>query len=149
MAKNRTNKSTFTSIYGNGFVTPAQYLTEAICFLVARQKSIDLPDKFWEDKDWAKFFRRQVTMANKLLKDYDIQAILKALKDWRIKNKIRSLGARFMLDPVIKEYQKEIDHQKAQPLQKTPKGRTDIKPQKRIGSKSIISRLKDLDSERS
>ena len=62
---------------------------------------------------------------------------------------MRSLGARFMLDPVIKEYQKEIDHQKAQPLQKTPKGRTDIKPQKRIGSKSIISRLKDLDSERS
>lgn len=149
MAKNRTNKSTFSSIYGNGFVTPAQYLTEALCFLVARQKSINLPDRFWENEEWAKFFRHQVTMANKLLKEYDIQAILKALKDWRIKNKIRSLGARFMLDPIIKEYQKEIDHQKARPLQKTPKGRIDIKPQKKAGRKSIVSRLKDLDRDSS
>lgn len=149
MAKNRTNKSTFKSIYGNGFVTPAQYLTEALCFLVARQKGIDLPDQFWNDQDWRKFFRHQVTMANKLLKDYDIQAILKALKDRRVKNKIKSLGARFMLDPIIREYQKEIDHQKSKPIQETPKKPTNIKPKKKTGSKSIISRLKDLDSEHS
>ena len=149
MAKNRTNKSTFKSIYGNGFVTPAQYLTEALCFLVARQKGIDLTDQFWNDQDWRKFFRHQVTMAYKLLKDYDIQAILKALKDRRVKNKIKSLGARFMLDPIIREYQKEIDHQKSKPIQETPKKPPNIKPKKKTGSKSIISRLKDLDSEHS
>ena len=149
MAKNRTQKSSFQSIYGNGFITPAQYLTEALCFLVARQRSLNLPDRFWEDKEWAKFFRHQVTLANRLLKEYDIQAVLKALKDKRIKNKIRSLGARFMLDPVIKEYQREIDHQKSRPIQQTPKNPTDVKPKKRTGNKSIISKLKDIDSEHS
>jgi len=149
MAKNRTNKSTFKSIYGNGFVTPAQYLTEALCFLVARQRGINLPDRFWESKEWAKFFRHQVTLANRLLKKYDIDAILKALKDRRIKNKIRSLGANFMLVPVVEEYQKEINHQKSRPIKQTPKHETTTRPSKKVGKKSIVSKLKDLDSEHS
>jgi len=149
MAKNRTNKSTFKSIYGNGFVTPAQYLTEALCFLVARQRGINLPDRFWESEEWAKFFRHQVTLANRLLKKYDIDAILKALKDRRIKNKIRSLGANFMLVPVVEEYQKEINYQKSKPIKETPKHKTTIRPSKKVGKKSIVSKLKDLDSEHS
>ena len=51
MGKKRTNKSTFKSIYSDSFVTPAQYLTEALCFLVARQSGKDLADKFWEEDE--------------------------------------------------------------------------------------------------
>jgi len=147
MAKNRTTKSTFQSIYGDGFVTPAQYLTEALCFLVARQRGLNLGDRFWQDKEWAKFFRRQVTLANELLETYDIQAILKALKDYRIKNKIKSLGAKFMIVPVIEEYQKEINFQKNKPIKETPKQDTSKKPPKRTGKRSTLSKLKDIDSE--
>ena len=147
MAKNRTTKSTFRSLYGDGFVTPAQYLTEALCFLVARQKGLNLSDRFWQDKEWSKFFRRQVTVANELLETYDIQAILKALKDRRIKNKIRSLGAKFMLVPVIEEYQKEINFQKNKPVIETPKQNTHNKPAKRAGKQSMLSKLKDIDNE--
>tara|TARA_R100000005_G_C4991753_1_gene199057 strand:- start:635 stop:1072 length:438 start_codon:yes stop_codon:yes gene_type:complete len=145
MGKKRTSKSTFKSIYSDGFVTPAQYLTEALCFLVARQQGKDLADKFWEDKEWAKFFRRQVTLANKLLAEYDIKAILSALKDKRIKYKIRSLGARFMLEPVVKEYQKKLNLEKNREIQITPKSDTTKKPRKPTGKKSIISILEDLE----
>lgn len=149
MARHRTNKSTFKSIYGNGFVTPAQYLTEALCFLVARQKGVNLSDRFWQEEEWAKFFRRQVALANELLEEYDIQAILKALKDRRIKNKIQSFGAKYILVPVIKEYQKTISFQKTRPITETPKQHTDSKPAKRIGKQSALSKLKDIDSEHS
>jgi len=145
MGKKRTSRSTFKSIYSDGFVTPAQYLTEALCFLVARQQGKDLADKFWEDKEWAKFFRRQVTLANKLLAEYDIKAILSALKDKRIKYKIRSLGARFMLEPVVKEYQKKLNLEKNREIQITPKSDTTKKPRKPTGKKSIISILEDLE----
>ena len=143
----RTNKSTFKSIYSDGFVTPAQYLTEALCFLIARRQGKDLVDKFWEDEEWAKFFRRQVALANELLKEYDIKAILSALKDRRIKNKIRSLGAKFMLSPVIKEYQKQLNYQNSQDLAVTPKAETTEKPRRPSGKRSILSKLKDLDNE--
>ena len=147
MGTNRTSKSTFKSIYSDGFVTPAQYLTEALCFLIARGQGKDLADKFWEDEEWAKFFRKQVGLANELLKDYDIKAILSALKDRRIKNKIRSLGAKFMIVPVIKEYQKQLNHQNSRDLEVTPKSETTEKPRKPSGSKSILSILKDVDNE--
>jgi len=144
MGKKRTNKSTFKSIYSDSFVTPAQYLTEALCFLVARQAGRDLADKFWEEKEWAKFFRRQVALANELLKDYDIKAILSALKDRRVKNKIRSLGAKFMLVPIIKEYQKKINYQDTK-IEVTPKADTTKRPRKPVGKRSILSKLEDLD----
>lgn len=144
-SKKRTNKSTFRSIYGEGFVAPAQYLTEALCFLVARQRKIDLPDKFWENDDWAKFFRHQIVLANKLLKEYDINAILSALKDWRIKNKIRSFGGKHILVPVIKEYQRKIDLEQAQEETTTPKLKTNETPRRPKGKKSIISILEDFE----
>ena len=147
MGAKRTNKSTFKSIYSDGFVTPAQYLTEALCFLIARQQGQNLSDKFWEDEEWAKFFRRQITLANELLKDYDIKAILSALKDRRIKNKIRSLGAKFMIVPVIKKYQKQLNYQNSKDLEVTPKAETTEKPRRPSGNKSILSILKDVDNE--
>tara|TARA_R110000824_G_scaffold9415_4_gene42135 strand:+ start:27629 stop:28072 length:444 start_codon:yes stop_codon:yes gene_type:complete len=147
MGKKRTGKSTFKSIYSDGFVTPAQYLTEALCFLIARKRGQNLSDKFWEDAEWAKFFRHQVSLANELLQEYDIKAILSALKDRRIKNKIRSLGAKFMIVPVIKEYQKKLNYQNNRDLEVTPKAETTEKPRKPIGNKSILSRLRDIDNE--
>ena len=147
MGKKRTSQSTFKSIYSDGFVTPAQYLTEALCFLIARQQGRDLSDKFWEDEEWANFFRRQVVLANELLKDYDIKAILSTLKDRRIKNKIRSLGAKFIIIPVIKEYQKKLDYQNSKVLDVTPKADTTEKPRKPSGDRSILSILRDVDNE--
>ena len=112
--------------------------------MVARQKGKDLSDRFWEEKEWTKFFRRQVALANELLKDYDIKAILAALKDRRVKNKIRSLGAKFMLVPIIEECQKKMNYQDTR-IEVTPKADTTKKPRKPVGKRSILSKLEDLD----
>ena len=65
---------------------------------------------------------------------------------------IEAIDSGFIANEITRsayEYQKEIEHQKSKPIQETPKKPTNIKPKKKTGSKSIISRLKDLDSEHS
>jgi hypothetical protein len=46
----------------------------------------DLPDHFWELPEWNKLFRRHIVEANKLLKNYEINVILAALKDKMVWN---------------------------------------------------------------
>lgn len=81
MGKNYTEKSGFPSQYGGGYISPAQYLTEKLCVKIARLQKKDLPDHFWELPEWNKLFRRHVGEANKLLKQYNMNVILAALKD--------------------------------------------------------------------
>ena len=58
MAKNSSNKSRYPSRYSpGGWVSAPQYVTELICESKARQDKKDLPRKFWEDKDWEKYFK--------------------------------------------------------------------------------------------
>ena len=86
MAKEYTEKSGFPSQYGAGFISPAQYLTEKLCVRIARLQKKDLPDHFWELPEWNKLFRRHIVEANKLLKNYEINVILAALKDKMVWN---------------------------------------------------------------
>ena len=81
-------------------ISAAQYLTEFICERIAEFEGKNLYTKFWNSKEWQKTYRAQITHANKLLKEFDIRQIIKALKCPRGK-KIRSLGAKGMIKPLI------------------------------------------------
>lgn len=105
MPENRTSKSTFNSSKGGGFISPAQFITEQLCIMIARQKQSELPDQFWQLPEWNKIFRRHIADANKLLKKYDVEAILLALRDKRL---FRMESFHF---PPFKKYLEE--HQKA------------------------------------
>lgn len=108
MAKNRTEKCTYLSRYGGEWVSPAQYITEFVC---ERKAQNDLPLKFWQLPEWNKYFRNQITAANQLLKDFEVKAILQALRDKRAK-RIFSLRAPWLRE-IVEEKQQQLTLAKA------------------------------------
>jgi len=142
MAAKRTNKCCFESRHGGGWITPAAYLVELICEKSAKKDKKALPNKFWSLLEWKKSFRLQILHANKLLKKYDITPIVKSLNKREARN-VYSLGANFILEPLIQIEQKKYD-ETIKSLAKTwtkkpvPK---DTKPRKKFQKRSIKDEL--------
>lgn len=67
-------------------ITPAQLITELICEKKAVIEGVELPDRFWDNKKWANYFKYQSKYANLLVKEYKITSLLKALRDKQTKN---------------------------------------------------------------
>jgi hypothetical protein len=135
----------YISKYSNGkVVSPAQYITEIICEHKAKIEKKDLHYKFWTTKYWAKFYRDQISSANKLLKDYSPEDIIDALNASQAQ-KIYSLRAPF-LKPII-EKAKETNQSKNKQLSKTfdRTEKTDFR--KHIAKQNIISKLEDLEND--
>ena len=127
------------------YITAAQYITEFICENKARKDGKDLPLHFWQIPVWAKFFKMQILSANGLLKIYEPEAIVKALKTQQGRN-IFSLRAPW-LDQIVKEQQALLDTQKLKLADAKPVERasTTSMPRQDKPKANIISRLKDLD----
>lgn len=134
----------YISKYSNGkYVTAAQYITELICENKAKQEKKDLYFKFWTSKEWSLYYRNQIATANKLVKEYNPQAIIRALKTTQA-TKIYSLRAPHLM-PII-EQQEDLLDKENQSLTKE----YDRKNNKKFSieqktNKSIISKLKELE----
>ena len=146
MGKTRTDSSRFPSNYGGGWVTPAQYITECLCVLIAKAEKKQLYEQFWNHEPWKAIFRRQAPLANKLLKLHPPEVILAALRDRRCW-KIRSFGANWLLKPLLAEKQREVDGQAQQQSKvELKKTSTTQKPRRMSsGKKSLFSQLKEVD----
>jgi hypothetical protein len=137
-----TNKK-YLSKYSNGkSVSAAQYITEIICEHKAIKDKKDLHYRFWTTPYWSKFYKDQISSAIKLLKCYDVEDVIGALKDSR-GQKIYSLRAPF-LKPIIEEIS-EQNKRKNQILSKEFDRTEKIEFRKHIPSSNIISKLKDLE----
>jgi hypothetical protein len=134
----------FISKYSNNKeVTPSQFITEMICEKKAQYNNEDLHYRFWTTKKWSVFFRNQIATANKLVKDFDPIAIVKALKNPKAKF-LYSLRAP-SLKAIIQQEQ-EILNSKNKELSK-PLERKEIVEHKRPNNtKNILSKLKELDN---
>ena len=145
MAKD-TTKGKFKSRYApDKWITPAQYITEFICENKARKDGKDLPIKFWDIPVWNKFFRMQIIVANGLLKLYEAEAIVRALKTQQGRG-IFSLRAPH-LDQLIKDQQSIIEIAKLKLEEAVPLERVSTTSQPRPAQvkNNIISKLKELD----
>lgn len=144
MGKKRTEKSKYPSRYSpNGWVHAAQYVTELICEKKAKTENKELPLKFWELDEWLKFYKYQITLANKLIKQYGEHVIISALNDKRMW-KTYSLRSPFLKN-VIEEYKdkKEIAEKIAKSVEYNFSEKKTFESSNR--KKSIISKLKDLE----
>jgi len=142
MATKRTDKCCFESRHGGGWITPAAYLVELVCEKVAKKDKKALPNKFWNLPEWKKTFKLQILHANRLLKKYDIAPIVKSLNKRETRN-VYSLGANFILEPLIKIEQKKYD-ETLKSLSKTWNKKPvskDTKPRKRFAKHSIKDEL--------
>lgn len=127
--------------------TSAQYIAEIICQRCAtHEKAGTLPYKFWNLPKWKKIYIRQVSLANKLIKEYGEEPVIKFVTSSSGKNTI-SLGAR--------NVKKEIEKIKFI-LDNAPKHVTieaievekkEFKSRKTFGNKTLINKLKEIDNE--
>ena len=137
---------TFISKYSNDKeVSASQFITELICENKARADKKDLHFRFWNNKEWAYFFKNQIASANKLIKTHEPIDIIKALKTTSGK-RIYSLRATYLI-PMIQE-------QKALRLsaEETSKGlnierKSDPVIKQHSVKKNILTKLGDLDNE--
>ena len=108
MAKTRTEKSKYPSRYSpQGFVHAGQYVTELICEKKAKVEGKDLPIKFWELPEWLKYYKYQIMLANKLIKEFGEHSVIAALHDKRMW-KTYSLRSPFLKD-IIVEYRDKAE----------------------------------------
>ena len=134
----------YISKYSNGKeVTPAQYITEILCENKAKKEKRDLSFRFWVNKEWSAFFRNQIATANKLIKIYPPQCIIRALKN-PAAEKIYSLRAPHLV-PIIQS-ECDIFEKENRELTKT----YNRNENKSFGisektTKSIISKLEELE----
>tara|TARA_R110002020_G_scaffold229354_1_gene440094 strand:- start:412 stop:879 length:468 start_codon:yes stop_codon:yes gene_type:complete len=147
MARQKSEKSQFRSIYSGGYVTDAQYITEALFYLISKAKKIDLPENFWNDEEWTKEFKWQITLVNRLLKIYSPHAILKTLRDKRCWG-VYSFGAFVKFGKyktVLDHYQKQSEYDRQREVEITPSGSTIEKPRRPVGKRNILTLLKEVD----
>jgi hypothetical protein len=151
VAKKRTDKSRYPSKYApKGWVTPAQYIIEMICEKKALSEGRALSLQFWNNEEWAKFFKEQTRQANGLLKHYSDKAIIRALQDRRTKTTY-SLRAPWLL-PIIQEYQKVVEAEdkriaEAKPTEVMSPSTNNTNIRVAPVKKTALSKLRDLDGQ--
>ena len=135
----------YLSKYSNGkSVSPAQYITELICEKMAKKENKDLHYKFWSSPQWQKYYRNQIGSANKLLKKYGDQAIVRALSNPK-SAKIYSLRAPH-LPAIIEQEQIKLSNEN-QDLSLNLQRSDNVKFGGQKVKPNIISKLKGLDNE--
>jgi len=147
MAKSWSQASKYESKYGGGYVTPAQYLIECLCVLIARQNKIQLAHKFWDDPYWANIFKVQARPIKELLAVYPHPVILETLRDSRCW-KLRSFGAKWLLLPILKQKLKIFNAQHYTEHTTLTTHRVDQPPRKPPGKHSLLKKLKDIDGRK-
>lgn len=140
MAQRLTVNSKYESRYGGGWVTAAQFLAEVMCERTAKKDKLEITPKFWNTVRWAGVFLKQLAHANKLLSIYDPSVVSAALRTREGKN-IYSLGAPWLINilKIEKNNVKKIE------LANTKEAKDLSIRLPFNGSKSLISKIKDLD----
>lgn len=134
----------FPSRYSNGKqVSAAQYITELICENKAKINKEDLHYKFWTTPKWAKYYRDQISSANKLIKKYNPIAIVKALKDSQAE-RIYSLRAPHLI-AIIEKYQQQIESTNTSFTLEIDRQVKKTYKKDKI-QKNIISKIKEIDN---
>ena len=143
MAKNRSEKSRYPSRYSpGGWGSASQYITELVCEKKAQREKKELPIKFWENKEWSKYYKYQITLANKLIKKYGEEPIVAALRDKRCWSTY-SLRSPF-LEKIIQEKAEQVVERPAS-AEYNINDSEEVKHKTNNNKKSIISKLRDLD----
>ena len=131
--RKRTEKSRYKHESTGDHCTCAAYVAEIMCKRNAESKNEgSLPYKFWSKKPWNWTFKRQLFAANKLLKKYSEEALVKAVGSSEFRG-IFSLN-HWKAVGIIKKYQLLLDEQNAKRRKKS------------YGSKNILDKLRKIEN---
>jgi hypothetical protein len=112
--RKRTEKSKYKHDSTGDYCTCAAYVAEVMCRKNAENRNEGaLPYKFWSKKPWDWTFKRQLIIANKLVKDFSELAVAKAVNSPEF-NRIFSLNHPKAKD-IIKKYHIIVLQDEAKP----------------------------------
>ena len=146
MSKQRTDISKYRSPSTGDYCTAAQYIAEIICQRVADKDKIGtLAYKFWNQPKWKKTYIRQVSLANKLIKEYgnDFVRFIKSKSG----SKIISLGTKDIRKK-FEMFRSNLTEEK--PIEvKEPQEKAVFTSRRSFGSKTMFSKIKEIDNDKS
>ncbi len=128
------------SKYGNHSATPHQYLAELMCEKIAAKQKKALPWRFWQDDAWKTTFAFQAVAAAKLLKQYDLETISRAVSHPRA-YWLYSFGATKAWKPILDEVKAQINRDTSNVIE-VNEDSINSQPRQPIGRRNL---LKDLD----
>lgn len=147
MASRKSENSKYQSLYGGGFVTSAQILSEIMCARMAKSNRSFLPFNFWNIPEWSTTFLWQLRLANKILKEFHESVVSRVL---RSKQGIHflSLTNKQML-PMLKIEQKKYDAEikRLEELQPTEVQTSLVIRPTFVVKKSVLDILRELENE--
>ena len=143
--RKRTEKSKYKHESTGDHCTCAAYVAEIMCRKNAEKKNQgSLPYKFWNKKPWDWTFKRQLYVANKLIKKFSEGAIVKAINSPEFKG-IFSLNHPKVVG-VIAKYQLLLDEQESKPKQKIDAKPNAKKRTKSYGKRNMLDKLRKIEN---
>jgi len=143
--RNRTEKSKYKHESTGDYCTCAAYVAEIMCRRNAESKNEgSLPFKFWNKKPWDWTFKRQLYVANNLLKTFSEEVLVKAIHS----NEFRGI---FSLNHpkatrVIKKYEAILNEQESRPKQEIKIKENAKSRRKSYGGKNILNKLRKIEN---
>jgi hypothetical protein len=147
MAKERSDRSKYTSPSTGEFCTCAQYVAELMCTRMAQRKNQGTQAyKFWNTDKWKKIYQFQVILANRLISKYSELALVKAVQSREL-SRAYSLRHPKVNDVVRKhDVQAKLD---ASRLKKDLDVNESAKTRKKsYGKRSKLNQLRNLDGKK-
>lgn len=144
--RQRTEKRKYKHTTTGDYCTCAAYIAEMMCLRLAEYKKISgLAFKFWNNKPWDWTFKRQMMVANKLIKEYGESLIIKSLNSNELK------GIFSLTHPKVRQILeknklsfKEIELKPVEKIETNVATRNTA-----FGKKSQLSKLRKLDGKNS
>lgn len=143
MKRKRTDKSKYKHISTGDYCTCAAYIAELMCMRKAEKENKgSLPFKFWNKKPWDWTFKRQLFLANQLIKKYSEAVVVKAIHTDECK-KIFSLNNPRVV-PIIEKYQQLAEKEQDKNQELIINEEATVR-RKTYGKKTGINKLRSLD----
>jgi hypothetical protein len=144
--KRQTSLSRYKSPSTGDFCTFAQYVAEIICQRQAKHEKIGtLPYKFWNKGKWKSIYIRQIGLANKLIKEFGEDSVMKFINS-KEGVKTISLGARnvkISLQKIRIELDSAPKHDTIEIIEVKESIYT---PRQSFGNKTLLQRLKEIEN---
>jgi|TARA_B100000085_G_scaffold284494_1_gene317745 hypothetical protein len=143
--RKRTEKSRYKHESTGDYCTCAAYVAEIMCRRNAENKNVgSLPYKFWNKKPWNWTFKKQLWAAQKILKDFSEEALVKAVNSSDFKG-IFSLNHPKCIG-VISKYELLLKEENAKPKQEIDIKKDPTVRNKSYGKKNLLHKLRKLEN---
>jgi hypothetical protein len=143
--RDRTEKSKYKHQSTGDYCTCAAYVAEIMCIRNAENKNEgSLPYKFWNKKPWNWTFKRQLLVANTLLKQYPEEVLVRSINAPEFK-KIFSLN-NAKVKSILNKYNVEYEQSKKKEVKEIDIKENPTTRQKTYGKRSIFDKIRSIKS---